>query len=67
MAHPKTRISKQRKRKRRTHYKAVAPNLATCPTTGVAHLFHRAYKVEGDLYYRGKILVKGPEVTEVEE
>jgi large subunit ribosomal protein L32 len=67
MAHPKTRVSKQRKRKRRTHYKAVAPNVATCPTTGAPHLFHRAYKVEGDLYYRGRILVKGNEVTEVEE
>jgi len=63
MAHPKSRISKQRKRKRRTHYKAVAPNVSTCKTTGTAHLFHRAYDVDGDLYYKGRILVKG----EIEE
>jgi large subunit ribosomal protein L32 len=66
MAHPKTRISKQRKRKRRTHYKAVAPNVAICPNTGAAHLFHRAYTVDGDLYYRGKILVKGDLVPDEE-
>ncbi|MBK7426838.1 MAG: 50S ribosomal protein L32 [Saprospiraceae bacterium] len=64
MAHPKTRISKQRKRKRRTHYKAVAPNVATCATTGTPHMFHRAYQVDGDLYYKGRVLVKG-EIEEV--
>ncbi|GJM17778.1 MAG: 50S ribosomal protein L32 [Chitinophagales bacterium] len=59
MAHPKSRISKQRKRKRRTHKVAVAPNVATCPTTGEKHLFHRAYyDVEGNMYYRGKMIVK---------
>lgn len=61
MAHPKSRISKQRKRKRRTHKKAQAPNVAICKTTGEAHLWHRAYWHEGDLYYRGKVLVKGDE------
>ncbi|MEO0339165.1 MAG: 50S ribosomal protein L32, partial [Bacteroidota bacterium] len=34
MAHPKSRISKQRKRKRRTHYKAATPNVVTCNVTG---------------------------------
>lgn len=59
MAHPKSRISKQRKRKRRTHYKATAPNVATCPVTGEKHLQHRAYyDAEGNLYYRGKMLVQ---------
>ncbi len=59
MAHPKSRISKQRKRKRRTHYKLEAPSYSTCQTTGETHLRHRAYEVEGgDLYYRGKVLVK---------
>ncbi len=59
MAHPKSRISKQRKRKRRTHKKIVAPQVATCPTTGEKHLRHRAYSdAEGNLYYRGKMLVK---------
>jgi large subunit ribosomal protein L32 len=59
MAHPKSRISKQRKRKRRTHKKAEMPNIATCPTTGEKHLFHRAYyDEEGNMYYRGKLMIK---------
>lgn len=61
MAHPKSRISKQRKRKRRTHKKATAPTIAICQNTGEPHLYHRAYYSDGDLYYRGKILVKGDE------
>jgi large subunit ribosomal protein L32 len=59
MAHPKSRISKQRKHKRRTHKKAVAPTVATCPVTGEKHLMHRAYKDgDGNTYYRGKMLIK---------
>lgn len=62
MAHPKSRTSKQRKRKRRTHYKASAPQIATCTTTGERHLYHRAYMdSEGNMYYRGKVLVKAAE------
>lgn len=61
MAHPKSRISKQRKRKRRTHKKLTPATIAVCKTTGEAHQFHRAYEHEGDLYYRGKVLVKGAE------
>ena len=61
MAHPKSKGSKQRKRKRRTHRKAEAPNVAVCKSTGEAHLWHRAYTHEGDLYYRGKILIKADE------
>ncbi|PPK86439.1 large subunit ribosomal protein L32 [Neolewinella xylanilytica] len=64
MAHPKSRISKQRKRKRRTHYKATAPTLTTCQTTGELHRPHRAYKdSEGNLYYNGNIIVKAPEIV----
>jgi len=58
MAHPKSKISKQRKRKRRTHYRVTAPQVAICPNTGEPHLYHRAYWHEGNLYYRGKMLVK---------
>ena len=47
MAHPK----------RRTHYKATVPQIATCPTTGEAHLYHRAHWHEGKLYYRGQVLI----------
>ena len=58
MAHPKSRISKQRKRKRRTHYKAIAPNVHVCPTTGEPHLRHRAYWSDGNLFYKGKLVIK---------
>ena len=34
MAHPKRKISKTRRDKRRTHYKASVPQIATCKTTG---------------------------------
>ena len=59
MAHPKRKISKTRRDKRRTHYKAVAPTLSLCSATGETHLRHRAYSVDGVLYYRGKQLVEG--------
>lgn len=58
MAHPKRKISKTRRDKRRTHYKSTAPTLATCPVTGTVHLYHRAYWVEGDLYYKGKVVMQ---------
>jgi large subunit ribosomal protein L32 len=62
MAHPKSRISKQRKRKRRTHYKAKVPHVVTCAVTGEKHLRHRAYTdAEGNLFYRGKMLVQAIE------
>lgn len=65
MAHPKTRISKQRKHKRRTHKNAVAPQVATCSVTGEKHLYHRAYEdAEGNLLYRGHVLVKAEEVKD---
>lgn len=65
MAHPKSKISKQRKRKRRTHYKIEAPQVATCATTGEPHLYHRAYyDEEGNMYYRGKIFIPAEEEFE---
>ncbi len=64
MAHPKSKISKMRKRKRRTHKKAPLPQIATCTNTGEKHLFHRAYEVDGNLYYRGRVLVKGEDEFE---
>ena len=63
MAHPKSRISKMRKRKRRTHYKATPPTLSRDATTGEMHRRHVAHKdAEGNLYYRGKILIPAVEV-----
>lgn len=58
MAHPKRRISRTRRDKRRTHYKATPKQIAICPTTSEPHLFHRAYVVDGDLYYKGKVVIE---------
>jgi large subunit ribosomal protein L32 len=57
MAHPKRKISKQRRDKRRTHYKAEAPTVSVCSTTGEAHLYHRAYWHEGKMYYKGNVVI----------
>ncbi len=64
MAHPKRKISKQRQRKRRTHYKAKGQQLSQCPTTGEFHLSHRAYWYEGKLYWNGKVVIDKNVVTE---
>ena len=64
MAHPKRKISKTRRDKRRTHYKAADQQIATCNTTGEAHLYHRAHWHEGKLCYRGKVLIDAVETAE---
>ena len=56
MAHPKSKISKTRRDKRRTHYKAVEPTLTTCSNCGAARLTHRVCPECG--YYRGKLAVE---------
>jgi len=61
MAHPKRKISRTRRDKRRTHYKATTPQIATDPTTGESHLYHRANWHEGKLYYRGQIVIDAVE------
>ncbi len=58
MAHPKHRISKQRRNKRRTHYKAEAPTIAIDQTTGEPHIFHRAHWHEDKLYYKGQVVME---------
>lgn len=57
MAHPKRKISKTRRDKRRTHFKSVAPTLSTDGTTGEVHQRHRAHENDGVLYYRGKAVM----------
>ncbi len=52
MAHPKRKISKSRRDKRRTHYKASLPTLSTCSNCGELKLSHRACPNCG--YYAGK-------------
>lgn len=57
MAHPKRKVSKTRRDKRRTHDTAPVPQIAKDPVTGEAHLYHRAHWFEDKLYYRGKVLI----------
>ncbi len=64
MAHPKRKISKPRRDKRRTHYKASAPKVAVDSVTGEPHLYHRAHWHEGKLYYRGQVLIDNTEEIE---
>jgi large subunit ribosomal protein L32 len=59
MPHPKRRHSTTRRDKRRTHYKAEMPTVAKCSVTGTMHLYHRAYYVDGDLYYKGQLVMEG--------
>ncbi len=56
MAHPKRKISKQRRDKRRTHYKAVAPTVITCSNCGTSILYHRVCNECG--YYKGKLAIE---------
>lgn len=56
MAHPKRKNSKQRRDKRRTHYKAVAPKLMTCQNCGAAVQYHRVCPECG--HYKGKLAVE---------
>ena len=56
MAHPKHKISKQRRDKRRTHDKAAIPTITTCPNCGSAVLYHRVCPECG--YYRGRLLIE---------
>ena len=37
--------------------KATVAQIATCPITGEAHLYHRAYWHEGKMYYRGQVVI----------
>ena len=56
MAHPKRKTSKQRRDKRRTHYKATAPTVSTCSNCGATTLYHRVCKECG--YYKGNLVVE---------
>ena len=59
MAVPKKKVSKQRKRKRRTHHKAPVPNLSACPNCGDPKLRHRVCPTCGTY--------KGEQVIEIDE
>jgi large subunit ribosomal protein L32 len=56
MAHPKSKTSKARRDKRRTHYKVGFPQMAICPSCGATHVYHRVCNQCGT--YRGKQAVE---------
>jgi len=58
MPNPKQRHSKQRTRKRRGQYKSATPTVDICSVTGAAHMRHRAYYVDGNMYYNGRLVVE---------
>lgn len=56
MAHPKHRVSKTRRDKRRTHYKAIPATLAACSNCGTTVKYHTVCTECG--YYRGKLAIE---------
>jgi large subunit ribosomal protein L32 len=52
MPNPKRKMSKTRRDKRRTHYKATAPSMGTCSNCGELKLTHHACSACG--YYNGR-------------
>ncbi|MBX2976753.1 MAG: 50S ribosomal protein L32 [Ignavibacteriaceae bacterium] len=52
MPNPKRKMSKTRRDKRRTHYKAKAPSMGTCANCGELKLTHHACASCG--YYNGR-------------
>ena len=57
MAHPKRKISKTRRDKRRTHDKLVIRPMIADPVTGDVSLYHRVNLETGT--YRGVKVMKG--------
>jgi len=56
MPHPKRKISKTRRDKRRTHDKAATPTVASCSNCGSSVLWHRVCPECG--YYRGLLAIE---------
>ncbi|HHU30628.1 MAG: 50S ribosomal protein L32 [Bacillota bacterium] len=56
MAVPKRKTSKQRKNKRRTHWKLTLPGLVSCPQCHELKLPHRVCVHCG--YYKGREVVE---------
>ncbi len=67
MAHPKSKISKSRRDKRRTHHQCETKAITVCQNTGEAHLMHRAYYHEGNLYLKGKMIAEFAKEVVVDE
>ena len=56
MAHPKRKISKTRRDKRRTHYKAEVPTISSCSNCGASVKYHTVCSECG--YYKGKLAIE---------
>ena len=57
MAVPKSKVSRQRRDKRRSSvWKLTAPHIVKCPNCGAYHLPHRACKACGQ--YNGRVVLK---------
>jgi large subunit ribosomal protein L32 len=56
MPNPKRKHSVTRRDKRRTHDKAVAPQLTECSNCGTAVIYHRVCPECG--YYRGELAIE---------
>ena len=59
MAHPKRKISKTRRDKRRTHYKLTAKPTYIDAVSGEPTLYHRVCLESG--YYKGRQVMEGKE------
>ncbi|MFO7977206.1 MAG: 50S ribosomal protein L32 [Bacteroidales bacterium] len=59
MAHPKSKISKTRRDKRRTHYKATEPAISACSNCGSYKLMHTVCPECG--FYRGMVAIEKSE------
>ncbi|MEL6190481.1 MAG: 50S ribosomal protein L32 [Bacteroidota bacterium] len=57
MAHPKRKISKTRRDKRRTHLKLKSKSYYLDPASGEPTLYHRVCLESG--HYRGRQVVEG--------
>lgn len=64
MAVPFRRVSKTKKRMRRSHLALSVPGMITCPNCGELTLAHRVCQACG--YYKGKQVVTFKEKTEEE-
>jgi large subunit ribosomal protein L32 len=58
MPNPKRKMSKTRRDKRRTHYKATAPTMGACSHCGEMKLTHRACPACGYYNERSMFLPK---------
>ncbi|MEO2082908.1 MAG: 50S ribosomal protein L32 [Desulfurobacteriaceae bacterium] len=56
MAVPKRKVSRTRRDKRRTHWKAKKPAISVCPNCQSPKLPHRVCKYCG--FYKGKTVVE---------